>query len=291
MKYIYIINRFQAKEKTEEYVRKLEAASVSFGRDYEILINETLEDAGKMKELFRDTEYILTAVGGDGSIHYLLNDIVGTKNVLSFIPCGTGNDFQRTVRSSLKTGIHEVDLIKVNDRYLINTSTFGFEADAANDERFNHNRLIPKSMRLTVCLLWHLITFKKGRKLKIECNGETLEGEFTTVAALNGQYFGGGCRLSPYSLIDDGIMEVYAVDKLGRIAVIKLVMSTKNAEHLKNPAVKAFTSDRALITAPEPFYANVDGEPFYSDRFEIELVPKGIRLEYDEDFLAKFKEC
>jgi len=290
MKYVYIINRFQAKEKTADIIRKLKSVSERFCRDFEIKVNDTPRDAELMKDYFKDTAHVVTAVGGDGSIYHLINDLVGTQNILSFIPYGTGNDFYRTVSITLTSGIHKADLIRINDRYAINIASFGFEADAANDERFTHNRLIPKPLRLSVCLLWHLLTFKRGRLLRIEIGDEIIEGEFTTVAALNGQFFGGGCRLSPYSHIDDGIMEVYAVDKLSKAGVIKLVMSTKNAEHLKNSAVRAFQSNKAVISSPYPFSASIDGEPYYSDRFELELIREGIRLEYDERFLSYFRE-
>ena len=37
-----------------------------------------------------------------------------------------------------------------------------------------------------------------------------------------------------------------------------------------------------------PFEANMDGEPLFSDRFELELIPRGILLDYDRDFNKYF---
>ena len=303
MKYIYVLNRFQTREKTPQLIKKLEETSARFNREYEIRIHETPEDAARLKEDYRDTEYIVTAIGGDGSINHLLNDLVGTKNILSFIPFGTGNDFARAMvqelsdpvrepdiqeRGNQESGLREADIVRINDRYFINVACFGIDADIANDDRFVHSRLIPKPLRFHAGVLFHFLSYRKGRRLKVECNGETIEKEVTSVVAANSQYYGGGYRISPGSRIDDGIMEIYIVDHLSRPRMAKVILSMKHAGHLNHPAVRMIQSGKAVVSSPVPFRANIDGEPLYSDRFEIELIPKGIRLAYDKAFLESF---
>lgn len=282
MKHIYILSRFQAKDHYETLLQRLKELSDRLGRDYEIRILNRPEDTVKIREDYRDTEHIITAVGGDGSINHLLNALMGSRNVLSFLPFGTGNDFYRSCMRTLTPGIHDVDVIRINDRYFINSACFGIDADIANDERFIHNRIIPKPLRFHAGVLYHFMTHKKGRHLKIECRGNVLEGEFTTVVVANNQYYGGGYRVSPSSRMDDGRMEVYAVDQLGRPAMAKIILSMKHAGHLTHPALKKMQTDEVTISSPSPFTANIDGEPLYGDRFDLSLIPKGIRLYYDQ---------
>ena len=285
VKYIYIVNRFQTKDRTDELIRKLEKVSREMDRDFEIRVYETPEEAGTIRKDYKYTEHILTAIGGDGSINCLLNDIADTHNILSFIPSGTGNDFYRAVSQNVAAGIHRADIVRINDRYFINAACFGIDADIANDESFIHNRFIPKSMRFNASVIRHFLSYRKGRFLKVECNGEVYEGEVTTVVAANSQYYGGGYRISPESRIDDGKMELYIFDHMNRPKMAKTILSMKNAGHLNSPALKRMQTNRAVITASEPFQANIDGEALLSDRFDIEMIPAGIRLEYNPVFV------
>ncbi len=286
MKYIYIVNRFNLKEKTDKIIRKLKTVSEEFGRDYEIVINETVEDAKNCVKQFEDGENIITCVGGDGSINLLLNDIIHTKNILSFIPHGTGNDFNRACAKTLENGIHDVDIIRINDRYFINVACFGIDADIANDDNFIHNKLIPESMRYNAGVIYYFLTYKP-RKMKIEVNGETIEKEFTTVVAANDSYYGGGYWVSPNSNICDGVMELTMADRLNKINMARTILSMKDGSHLKNPAVRMISCTKAVISSDQPLTANIDGEPLKADRFELELIPKGCRIEYHKEFIEK----
>ncbi len=289
MEYLYVVNRFYFKEKTDGIINALKKVSEEFHRDYKILVNDTVEDALKNRELFQNSEYIVTALGGDGSINRILNHIVGTKNVLSYIPIGTGNDFYRGNLESLENGTYDVDLIRINDMYCINIACFGIDADIANDERFIHNKLIPESMRYNAAVIYHFLTYG-GRHLKIQCNDTVYDGDYTTVVVANSRYYGSGYKVSPFGLIDDGVMEVYLVDRLNKIGMAKVILSMKDAGHLKNPAVRELKTERLLISADQPFSANIDGEVLTADRFEIEILPKKIRLEFDADFIRKLRE-
>ena len=289
MKYLYIVNRFYFKEKTDEIIDRLKKVSDKTGREYEIIVNDTVADALKNKELFKDSECIVTALGGDGSVNLILNAIVDTKNILAYIPIGTGNDFYRANSEDLENGLHEVDLIRINDRYCINITCFGIDADIANDERFIHNKLIPESMRYNAAVVYHFLIYK-GRHMKVECNGETIEGDFTTIVVANSKYYGSGYKVSPFSKIDDGLMEVYLVDKLNKPSMARVITSMKDASHLKNKAVRSLQTDKLVISAEEPFEANIDGEILKSDRFEIAIVPKKIRLDFDADFIRQVRE-
>ena len=286
MKYIYVVNRFNLKDRTQDIIRSLENVSEKFNREYEIVINNTVEQAKSISTKYKDTEYIITAIGGDGSINLLLNDIVNTNNILSYIPIGTGNDFYRASIENLEDGIHDVDLIRINDRYCINVACFGIDADIANDDNFIHNNLIPEAMRYDAGVVYYFLTYK-GRKLKIEVNDRTIEKDVTTVVVANSNYYGGGYKVAPNSVINDGQMEVYIVDKLNKIKMASIILSMKDAGHLNNPALEVINTDRLLISADKPFKANIDGEALLSDRFEIELVPNRFRIELNKEFIKE----
>lgn len=278
--YVYLINRFQLRGKSSEVMESIRELSGDLGRDYEFVVSETPEEAEAALSRFRDTDYVITAIGGDGSINRVLNAIVGTGNILSFIPHGTGNDFCRTCSESMEDGVHEVDLIRINDRYCINVACFGIDADIANDDAFIHSRWIPRAMRFNAGVVGHFLRYRAGRRLRIECEGETREGSFATVVAANSRYYGCGYHVSPQSLTDDGRMEIFEVGSLGKVPLARLILRMKKAGHLGDPALKMYRTDRLVVSAETPFYANIDGEPLLSDRFELEVIPRGIRVDF-----------
>lgn len=287
--YVYLVNRFNLKESTDEMIRRLKEVSDEYGRDYEIIVNETPEEAGAVMSRFQDTEYIITAIGGDGSINRLLNDLVGTKNILAFIPAGTGNDFARTCMNDMEDGIHDIDLIRVNDRYCVNVVCFGIDADIANDDTFIHNRFIPRKMRFNAGVLYHFLNHKKGRPLRVQYDGRIEKRRFTTIIAANSQYYGCGYNVSPESRLDDGTMEVFLVRNLRRLKIAMLILSMKNAGHLKNPSVKILKTKKISITAATEFKANIDGEPLQGRHFELEMVPRALRIDFNREFIERVR--
>jgi len=285
MKYVYLVNRFHLGEKCDTIIQKLRQVSDAAGREYDIIENDSVEDAVRTAAWLKDKEYIVTAIGGDGTVNLLLNDLMGTQNVLSCIPLGTGNDFYRANAGILQKGIHEVDVIRINDRYFINAACFGIDADIANDERFIHNPRIPRALRYHVSVLYHFLTYRHGRTLKITFDGQSVKQRCATVVGANSQYYGGGYWISPGSSITDGRMELYIIDDLPKLKMAKLILSMKNAGHLKSPALKRIETTSAVISSDHPFGANIDGETLISDCFELEMIPKGIRVELDTEFV------
>ena len=116
-----------------------------------------------------------------------------------------------------------------------------------------------------------------------------IKKECVTVVAANGRYYGGGYQVSPDSRIDDGLLEMYIVDQMDRFRMARLILSIKNGGHLHHPALRRMQIKKAVISAPRPFRANIDGEPLLSDRFALEVIPRGIRLEYNREFIDRFR--
>ena len=287
MKYIYIVNRFNLKDRTDPMIERLKSVSDKLGRDYEIIVNSTVQEAISLKERLKDSEAIVTAIGGDGSINHILNTITNTRNVLSFIPVGTGNDFYKANLEDLEDGIHTVDIAKINDQYFINLVCFGIDADIGNDDGFVHNSFIPEALRYNAGVVYHFLTYKP-RRIKVEFNDQVIEKDFTTVVVGNAKYYGNGYRVSPNGNITDGKLELLMCDKLNKIKMATTILSMKDSSHLKNPAIKIYECDHAVISSDIPIRANVDGEVQESKSFEIAILPKQMKLEFNREFINQF---
>ena len=284
MKYIFLVNKFSVKDNTVELIRRINETCNKLNVEYVIEMNSDEISTEDIVNKYRNSSNIIFAIGGDGTINRVLNGIVGTENVLGFIPYGTGNDFYRTNKEELEEGINKIDLVKINDKYFINIACFGIDADIANESDIIHSKLIPKSQRYNVGILYHFLKYK-ARHMRILIDSEAYDKNWTTVAVCNAKYYGGGYKISPNSSLTDGLVEVYLVEDMPKLVMAKTIGGMKNGSHEKSKHVKKVCVPKLRIEADQEFACNIDGEDYVDSKFDIEVIPKGMRVYYNQELI------
>ena len=284
MKHIFLVNSFSLREKTSSMINKIKSVATSFKLDYIIEVNDIHNSTEDIVSKYKNSENIIYAIGGDGVINRVLNAMIGSKNILGFIPCGTANDFYKTVKESFSSKLQEVDAFKINDNYFINVACFGIDADIGNNKYVVNNKLIPKFLRNRVSILKHFTTFKP-RKFKILVDDKLYSDEFSTICVCNARYYGGGYEINPYGKLSDGLFDLIAVKKMDKISLLKFLLNTKKGKHVKYKEVKHIKSDKITIKSEEEINANIDGEILTSKTFKISLYPKKVKVYYDSKLI------
>lgn len=180
------------------------------------------------------------AVGGDGTIHDVLNGIarhVEEADGLSFsdftlavLPVGSGNDWVKSagVPRDLKeavgliadgrTGRQDVvrvsvlenaeDTSAVSASYMANIGGIGLDARVC--EIVNRKKEQGKRGRkLYVQALIYCIRHRAAVRAKVICDGvEVFNGRYLSMAFGTGRYSGGGMRQTPLAVMDDGLLDV-----------------------------------------------------------------------------------
>lgn len=286
MKYIFVINSFTIKEKSDELCQKKTEYCKNKKIDYKIEINSNTKSVEDILKKYQRSQDIIIAVGGDGIINRVANCIVNTKNTLSFIPYGTGNDFYKTVKKTIKEKESLIDIIKINNKYFINTACFGIDADVANNKNIVKTKLIPKKHKYNISLIYNFFKYK-CRPLKIVIKGEILEDKFTTIAVCNGKYYGSGYNISPKASITDGLIDIYIAKKINKLSMLKLILEMKNGKHETSKQIIHYQAKKISIISPIKIKSNIDGEELISNKFDIEIIEKGLKLHYDEEMINK----
>ena len=288
MNYVFIINSFSLKKETNKIKNKLINVCEILDLNYEIETNSDSNPIEKIIKKYYNSNSIIVCLGGDGTINRTLNSIIGTSNILGYVPLGTGNDFYKTNKEILKIGISEVDLIKVNDKYFINNACFGIDADIGA-ERIVHSSIIPKSQRYSLAAIKNIIKFK-GKEFKIYINGEKYEDDYTTIVIANGKYYGGGFMVAPSASFDDGIIDVYLARKMPRFRMIKLFKDLKNGSHENDKYVTKIRTTEVRIEAPNETNCLIDGEVLKDKKFNVKVIPKGIKVYYNPNLINELLE-
>jgi len=163
-------------------------------------------------------------VGGDGTLHHLVNSIRGfdIKQPLYVLKAGTGNDFIRSLKS--KEHIIEItpyikDLPKV--KYAQKESLFlngtGMGVDAMVCHFVNTSTKKKTALNYFKTALKCFLTFKpKKAVITIDGVEKTYKKVWFALAA-NSCYMGGGMRFSPKSKRDDDILEMMIIHRIPRI--------------------------------------------------------------------------
>lgn len=217
----------------------------------------------------------IIAVGGDGTINEAVNGFFGPDGVLApdavfaFITSGTGGDFRKTFGleagpwkaiSHLKTAkVRRVDVGRIScltteglpvTRYFINVASFGLSGvivDAVNRARIA--KLFGGSFAFAFHSALAMLRYS-DRAVRLRVDGEYDEiDRISTVAIANGCYFGGGMKVAPDAVPDDGLFDVVIIGGAPKLQAIKDLQQIYTGDHIKNPAVRVVRG-RKVVAAP-----------------------------------------
>lgn len=173
-------------------------------------------------------EPMIVAAGGDGTacevaegMHLAGNGTSSGAAVLGLLPVGTGNDVARAAGApteleaavaALKgAGRRRLDLIQVGHHVVINAIGLGLIAD------INRRSAPLKVVRgITAYLITAAISLVHYRcpRVRVKAPGFELEGGITVIAIQNGPTTGGGFKLTPKGIPDDGQLDAVVVEAM-----------------------------------------------------------------------------
>ena len=289
MKYIFLINSFTLREDINKLIHNIKKYCEENKISYEIEINNESNSTEMILKKYKKTEYIIFSIGGDGTLNRVVNCLAKTKNIIGVIPYGTGNDFYKTMKKQFETGINDCDLVKINDRYFINTACFGIDADIAYNKESIKSKFIPRSQRYNASIIKSFLKYKP-RYFKIEVNNKVIENDFATVVVCNGEYYGNGYNIGADSKLNNDRVDLYVANNLNRVSLAKLILKMKNGKHVNDKNIVKLETKKLVIKLKEKVKANIDGEILEDDKFNIEVLSKKIRIFYDENLIKEIKK-
>ena len=293
MKHVFIINPKAGKKNSYD---KISADLKSYMNNYDIEIHQTSyeRDATEFTREYLKKysgEVRFYACGGDGTLNEVVNGVIGYDNAsVSLYPCGSGNDFVKSIgnindfnnlEKLLNSKNKDIDVIKLNDLYSLNVTNFGFEAyvcKVANKLKKNRTQnaytlgIITALFKATV------------NDITVEVNGEVLNpnGKLLLCTLANGAYVGGKYKCAPRYVIDDGLMEICLVKPTNIFNLISLIGVYKKGEHLDNKRISKLLeyrrSSKVKVYSNKDFDVCIDGEIISGKEFEVEILNKAIKF-------------
>lgn len=229
---------------------------------------------------------LLVAVGGDGTVNEVVNGMDLAKGTLGLIPAGTGNDLCKSlgypkdpfaVASQLASwNTVKIDLGKSDRGYFTNVIGAGFDGQVAHDINSRFKYLSGKPAYLAG-ILKNLFTYR-NTPLQLEWDGGTWEGKALLIAVGNGSYYGGGFKIVPPAVIDDGCFHICLVKDVGKLETLRILPGVYSGRHAGHPQVDIFTARRVKVDSPVPLTVQADGEILGTLPLALEVVPAALNV-------------
>ena len=232
----------------------------------------------------------IVVAGGDGMVHLGANLCAGTGVPLGVIAAGTGNDIARElglpVRDAAKAverilagGTRAVDAARHTtptgeDRWFVGVLAAGF--DAVVNERANHWRWPKGPMRYNLAILRELPVFR-AIPYVLELDGRRIETEAMLVAVGNGPSYGGGMRVTPDAVFDDGLLDVLLLRRISTPEFLRVFPRVFRGAHTSHPAVEVVRARTVRLEATG-IVSYADGERFVPLPMSMEVVPGALRV-------------
>ena len=125
---------------------------------------------------------------------------------------------------------------------------------------------------------------KISKNLKI--NDEDIK-KYTLIAICNGRFYGGGFKIAPEAIINDGEFDVYQADEISKLRIPFLIDKLKKGTHISLKEVSHQKSNHIQISSLNEVVCNYDGEVLLSKNFDITLDEKQITIFNDKELVRK----
>ena len=245
---------------------------------------------------------VVLIFGGDGTIHRHLAALVALKLPVLVVPCGSGNDFaralnMRSAKDSLAAwkkfaadagNVKTIDLGVITPPGAGSVSTYfccagGTGLDAEIARRANR---IPRWLRrhggylltmLPALARFEPVMTKISVAIKDQWELRIAKPTFVAVFA-NTPMYGGGMKIAPRALLDDGQLDVCIVSDLGKFKLFCLFPTVYFGRHLQVPEVEYFQSPQLRIETETPLDVYADGEYVCQTPIDVSVATRSLRV-------------
>jgi YegS/Rv2252/BmrU family lipid kinase len=231
--------------------------------------------------------HTIVVVGGDGTCSRVAQTIIERASDcrLAVIPCGTGNDFAKTLGVVdleveqiaplvARNGSTRIDVGLADGHYFINSCGFGFDASVL--EATQRVRFLKGNAVYVYSALRQLFTY---RGVAVSTPGAP-GGRMLMVTASNGRHLGGAFLIAPHASVLDGQIDVALFADSSVVDRARLFAAALRGTHLDHPSVRAYRIRSMELRFETKPAMEIDGELRHamSRTIEIRCVPNALAV-------------
>jgi YegS/Rv2252/BmrU family lipid kinase len=241
----------------------------------------------------------LVVAGGDGTLNEVASGLLGADlggyAQLGLLPLGTGGDFVRALgiprdldqalRCIADGKLRHVDAGQLDYRddggrpsrgWFVNVASVGIAA-LVEEITDRTSQVFGGTVAFAIGAVKAVLRYR-SRPLRVRVDGELrFEGPVVVAAVANGHSFGGGMRVAPGALADDGLLDVVIQPARSKLALLAKLPGLYRGRHLADPEVHASRGSLIELDAePDTLRLEADGDPRGTLPARIEVLPAAL---------------
>lgn len=258
-------------------------------REHQVDVFETrsINDAVSISAKLTGKRYnVIMAAGGDGTVNQVVNGMLSEELAnpvlpsLCVLPLGSGNDFARalnqkaSVESLLKRlaggKMKEIDVGEITFcssprgeaaqslRYFVNVADVGMGPPVVRGV-LDSGRAFGSAIAYYLSIIKTFFTYQPVL-LHASGDGWEWKKKMRTFAMGNGKYFGNGLCIAPDAVLDDGLLDIFAVGPVSVLDFIIQSIPLRQSRKIRHKEVSYLRSRRVTLTSPSAVEIEADGE-------------------------------
>lgn len=286
-----IVNPVGGRGRGKRYAKRLIQAMRARGLAFEILETRRRGDARALAQrACGHGSGTIVVVGGDGSVHEVVQALAGQPARLAVGPAGRCNDFARSLgplpRPETLAGLlvagptRALDLVHAQgqgfDRYYCTVGAIGFDALVS---RFVDNLRGPlQGQPAYLYGVLRVLSRYQAPEVRLDWEGGQYQGPILLVAAANTRTYGNQIPIAPEARPDDGLLELCLVRPAGFWRVLTVLPQLLLGRHGRLPEVSFMASPWLRVESEAGLELWADGEPVAVAPLSLRVVPAALRV-------------
>ncbi len=242
------------------------------------------------------------AIGGDGTGHEVINGLLAQQEVPSaelrfaLLPIGTGNDWARTfglpdrltdwlaMVQAGHTRYQDIGVVTYHTdqgparRYFANVA--GMAYDAFVVKYAEANKHLVRNRFVYLLLILRCLFQYRLQRARVRFDGQERVDRFYTINAGIARYSGGGMRLTPHAVYDDGRLALTLAGPVSKLGVLLNTWRFYNGSLGRHPLIDLHQARQIEVTSldDQEIGLEVDGEFLGHTPVQFRLLEKALQV-------------
>ena len=305
---LVIYNPVAGRGRVKKHWPEVQQGLIDAGIEFDVAATSAPLDAVRLAEKATTKYSTVIAVGGDGTVHEVVNGLLRASNegetiTLGIVPLGNGDDFAKMIPPQTliggkvfdwrvavekivqgQTKLFDVGRMSVDKLYLeqgnkphyfMNGMDIGFGAQAALN--FTKVPSFLTGMAAYLAAIMKTLIDYRIPNVRIQIDDQEAFEQSTTMTAItNGRCFGSGFWVCPEAQVDDGLLDVMVTQSVGRLKILRLIPKIMKGTHVNEPILSNYRARRVVIKSQHSLVVEADGEiPYAQTRYlEVKILDK-----------------